>query len=216
MAAVRDAAANSDERTVQVPTPKPEININMYYLLDAKEAERILYHLPSSREFSVYIGPNSDQRYPWRMAKQISFLSVRLLRGLIGNWCNTCPGFLRLSTAVIIGVIIVVVWRLYRAGIAVAVAIISRSGVAIIDRADRIEDHYEVVDTRCDTYPCPGAYQCRTHPSHQAGYEQPEDHKPACPTQHRTCFRYRTIMSTICNQENFARSLISSLLLFLF
>lgn len=56
--------------------------------------------------------------------------------------------FLRLSTAVLIGIMIVVVWILYRAGIAVAVAIISRARVAIIDRADRIEDHYEVVDTR--------------------------------------------------------------------
>lgn len=96
MAAVRDAAANSYERTVQVPTPKPEININIYYFLDAKEAERILYHLPSNREFSVYIGPDSDQKYPWKMAnegKHNNFLSVGLLRGLIGNWCNTCPGF---------------------------------------------------------------------------------------------------------------------------
>lgn len=53
MAAVRDAAATGDESTVQVPMPKPELNTNIYYFLDAKEAERILYHFLSRRELSV-------------------------------------------------------------------------------------------------------------------------------------------------------------------
>lgn len=37
---------------------KPEININVYYSLDVKEADRVLYYFPSRKELAVCIETN--------------------------------------------------------------------------------------------------------------------------------------------------------------
>ncbi|KAL2053125.1 hypothetical protein ABVK25_006449 [Lepraria finkii] len=55
------------------------VNINIYHLLDAKKARRMVHHFRSGKELSVYMENNPDQKFPLKVAKENKFLRALLI-----------------------------------------------------------------------------------------------------------------------------------------